>query len=219
MRQQRVWRVEMADAFDRSGVLATAGGIVVQGTTAGELRFYDDGIGTLLSALDVGTSIVAAPMTYEVDGVQYIAVMAGLGGGPLSFAPPPRSAAALRGNEGRILVFKLDGGAVPLPALLPAAPPFPEPPPLSADAATVREGATLFNENCASCHRNSTPYGSTPDLRRMTAASHASFNDVVLRGALRPRGMPQWDDALSQAQVDAIHAYLISLAHQAYSAP
>ncbi|MEP7311400.1 MAG: PQQ-dependent dehydrogenase, methanol/ethanol family [Pseudomonadota bacterium] len=218
VRQQRIWRVELANFYDRSGVLATAGGIVVQGTTAGELRFYDDGIGTVLSVLDVGTSIVAAPMTYELDGVQYIAVMAGLGGGPLSFAPPPDSAAARRGNEGRILVFKLGGGAVPMPPLLPPAPPFPEPPPLTADATTIAQGAALFGENCASCHRNSSAVGSTPDLRRMSTAGHAAFNDVVLRGALRPRGMPQWDDALSATQVDAIHAYLISLAHQAYAA-
>ena len=52
-------------------------------------------------------------MTYKVDGVQYVAVQAGWGGGGWSFVPG-YSAAYQRGNENRILVFKLGGGAVPM---------------------------------------------------------------------------------------------------------
>ena len=33
----------------------------------------------------------------------------------------------------------------------------------------------------------------------------------MLEGALLPNGMPRWDDLLSAADVDAIHAYLIDL--------
>ena len=47
-------------------------------------------------------------MTYMVDGVQYVAVMAGWGGGGW-FAPHPTSAAVTYGNYGRILAFKLGG--------------------------------------------------------------------------------------------------------------
>jgi len=214
--QKRSWRVELPNLFDRSGVLATAGNIVVQGNVEGELAFYDARNGSLLRKLDVGTSIIAAPMTYTVDGEQFIAVMAGIGGGPLSFAPPPGSAADRYGNAGRIIAFKLGGSDVPKPDLLPPVPPFPKPPEPMASAAEVSEGARLFAESCARCHLNKTTHGATPDLRRMAAGTHEIFDQIVLKGLLRPLGMPQWDDVYSEQQVNAIHGYLISLAWDAY---
>jgi quinohemoprotein ethanol dehydrogenase len=56
-----------------------------------------------------------------------------------------------------------------------------------------------------------------PDLRRLTADKHAAFKDIVLRGALQPRGMPRWDDLLSEQDADQIHAYLISVQRQAFA--
>jgi quinohemoprotein ethanol dehydrogenase len=217
--QKRVWRVENANLFDRSGVLATGGGIVVQGNVGGELRFYDDASGVLLKVVDTGTSIIAAPMTYTIGDEQYIAVMAGIGGGPLSFAPPPGSAADKYGNQGRVLAFKLGGAVTPKPMLLPTPPAFPEPPKQTATAETINKGAALFALNCGRCHLNSSPHGATPDLRRMTIGTHTAFNKIVLQGALRPLGMPQWDDVLSEQESDAIHAYLISLAWEAFTTP
>ena len=51
----------------------------------------------------------------------------------------------------------------------------------------------------------------------MTPATHSIFNQIVLKGLLRPLGMPQWDDVLNEAQADAIHGYLISIAWDAYN--
>ena len=67
------------------------------------------------------------------------------------------------------------------------------------------------------CHANQA-HGLTPDLRRMTADTHKEFKDIVLHGARRFSGMPQWDDVLSDADADAVHAYLISEAWKAYDA-
>jgi sugar lactone lactonase YvrE len=50
----------------------------------------------------------------------------------------------------------------------------------------------------------------------MTEDTHAAFNAIVLQGARRTRGMPQWDDVLDEDRSNAIHAYLIDLAWQAY---
>mgnify|MGYP002064880819 CR=1 FL=1 len=51
------------------------------------------------------------------------------------------------------------------------------------------------------------------------AVSHLlEFNDIILRGARRDAGMPQWDDVFSEEDADALHAYLIDLSWQAYSA-
>ncbi len=51
-------------------------------------------------------------MTYKVKDVQYVAVAAAWGGGGWGF-PHPTSAQYQRGNAGRIIVFRLDGGATP----------------------------------------------------------------------------------------------------------
>nr|PZN75257.1 MAG: hypothetical protein DIU56_16645 [Pseudomonadota bacterium] len=52
----------------------------------------------------------------------------------------------------------------------------------------------------------------------MGAATHTAFKGIVLGGALRFRGMPAWDDVFNEAQVEAIHAYLIDLAWRSYEA-
>lgn len=214
--QRSVWEVPSAGGWDRAGVLATGGGLVVQGTGTGLLRVHDASSGKLLKEIDVGTSIMAAPMTYSVNGQQYIAVMAGLGGGSMSFMPPPGSAAYRNGNQGRIVAFRLDGGATPKPEPLPPVPPIPEPPALKASAAEIARGGQLFADHCSRCHGNSDGRGVSPDLRRLSAASHEHFPRILLEGLLRPLGMPQWDDLLSRADVDAIHAYIISISWKAY---
>ena len=210
------WEQEGVGFWDRAGVLATAGGLVFQGTDTGHLKAFDADTGVELLDLEVGTSIIAAPMTYAVDGVQYVAVMAGWGGGGW-FAPHDTSAVVRHGNDGRIIAFRLGGGEVPLPAPVSATGPIPEPPPQFGTPEQIREGAQLFARNCTLCHAN-TDYGLTPDLRRMDANTHATFNAIVLDGARRYRGMPQWDDVLTEAQSNSIHAYLIDLAANAWTA-
>jgi len=107
---------------------------------------------------------------------------------------------------------------VPKPPPVSEVGPIPEPPvPRTGTPETIREGAQLFARNCTICHAN-VDYGLTPDLRRMDAATHASFKAIVLFGARRTRGMPQWDDVLTEQQTEAIHAYLIDLAWNAYDA-
>jgi len=215
--QKEVWQVELAGMFDRAGVLATGGGLVIAGSGTGNLSAYNDQTGELLNQIDVKSSIVAAPATYTVKGEQYIVVEAGLGGGVYTYGPDPRSAAYKYGNDGRIVAFKLDGGAMPAREPLPPLPPIPEPPQQTASADTIAKGAQLFGQNCTTCHFNA-PRGYPPDLHRISPERHAIFKDIVLKGALRPLGMPQWDDVLSEEDADAIHAYLISIEWDAYNA-
>jgi quinohemoprotein ethanol dehydrogenase len=191
--------------------------LVISGSGTGYLRAYNDQTGELLHEIEVRSSIVAAPATYTVNGEQYIVVEAGLGGGVYTYAPDPKSAAYQYGNDGRIVAFKLDGGAMPVREPLPPLEPMPEPPPQLASAETVARGELLFVQNCMTCHFNA-PRGYPPDLRRMSAERHQLFNDIVLKGLLRPLAMPQWDDVLSEQEVEAIHAYIISLSWNAYNA-
>src|SRR5690606_6713632 len=88
------WTADFDGWQDRGGVLATASGLVVHGTLAGKLIVRDAGTGKVLKAIDTGSSILAAPMTYKVDGVQYVAVQTGWGGGGWGFVPPYAAAYA-----------------------------------------------------------------------------------------------------------------------------
>jgi len=210
-----VWSVPTTSFMDHGGVLSTAGGLVVQGGLDGKLRVYGDADGKLLKEIEVGTAMIAAPSTYTVNGVQYIAILAGSGGGGWN-SWMPQNIAFTKGNANRILAFRLDGGATPVPPDLPPVGPIPEPPAQTGTPADIAAGARLFAANCASCHGNA-PRAPVPDLRRSSAATHAAFKDIVLRGALQPRGMPRWDDLLSESDTDQIHAYVISQARQAYA--
>ena len=158
---------------------------------------------------------MAAPMTYEVGGVQYVAVMAGFGGGDLLLPFPEGSAPQRYGNEGRIIALRLDGGAVPLPAEV-TLPPLPQPPSRMGSRAQIAAGEVLYNRYCSRCH----VFGQAmlPDLRRLSAQKHALFNSIVLEGALSPLGMGRFDDVLNRADAAAIHADVIDEAGKAWTA-
>lgn len=203
------WAIPGDGYQDRHGVLATASGLVFYGDLAGKLYAADSESGEILWSVDTGSSIMAAPMTYRVDGVQYVAVQTGFGGGGWGFVPP-YSAAYKRGNANRLLVFKLGGGEVAIPPELPPLEPAVAPPPQLAGVtpAMIAEGQALLTAKCSICHSNQ-PHAGLPDLRRMQPNVHAGFEAIVLGGALVQNGMPRWDDLLSPEQVRAIHAYLI----------
>jgi quinohemoprotein ethanol dehydrogenase len=205
------WEHQTASAWD-GGVLSTAGDLVFQGDAAGFLNVYAADSGELLKRLDVGTSIMAAPMTYRVGGEQYVAVMAGYGGGVLFNPFPAASAAYQRGNAGRIVAFKLGGTEVPKPAILQEVP-FPEPPAREGTPTQLARGEILYNRFCARCHA----FGRAllPDLRRLSPETHRIFYDIVLSGAYQPKGMARWDDVLSRPDAEAIHAFLVDQAWQA----
>lgn len=204
-----VWAVPMQGWQDRGGVLTTASGLLVHGTLSGQLVVRESKTGKVLKTIDAGSSILAAPMTYRVKGVQYIAVMAAWGGGGFPYVPP-YAAAYKRGNMGRLLVFRLDGGPVPIPPELPALQPAPAPPAQASGVtpAMIAQGQALFFTNCAICHSNQ-HRSITPDLRRMQPETHAAFAEIVLKGQRVPLGMPRFDDVLKPEEAAAIHAWLI----------
>jgi quinohemoprotein ethanol dehydrogenase len=197
------------------GVLTTASNLLFQGRGDGKLYVYDARDGRLLKTVDTGSHIMAAPMTYEVDGEQYVAVQTGYGGVGIGYQVPPTSAAYTRQNNNRIIVFKLGGGPVPKPPLRPNDP-FAPPPPSNATPAMIGRGEDLFVRECSRCHVLGV--GVTPDLRRLPPDIHAKFNDILLKGLLKDAGMGRFDDVLSPADVEALHAYLIDQQRQGYEA-
>ena len=207
---QVVWEQQTDSIWD-GGILSTAGNLIVRGDAAGYLNIYAADSGTLLKRVEVGSSIMAAPMTYRVNGIQYVSVMAGYGGGVLFLPFPANSAAYKYGNEGRIVTFRLDGGVTPKPP--PASDqPHDPPPDREGTPATIAQGELLYNRYCSRCH--SFGRGLVPDLRQLPRGIHSAFYEIVLHGALQAKGMGRWDDVLSQEDAAAIHAYLVDQAWQ-----
>jgi quinohemoprotein ethanol dehydrogenase len=216
--QKVIWEHETSSGarHNDGGILSTAGNLAIQGRSSGELVAYAADTGKELASIQTGGHIMAAPITYAVNGVQYIAMQIGYGGGGMAIGPiPPGSAALKYYNENRILALQLDGGTLPMPAPRPAEPS--QPPPAShADKAQIERGELKFVEQCSRCHTFGPSV--TPDLRRLTPELHAIFNDIVLGGALAPTGMEKFDDLLSEEDVEAIHAYLIEQQRNDYAA-
>lgn len=214
IKQEKAWDLVLDQWGNSGSVLSTAGGLLFHTKPDGILNVYDDETGELLKAIDTGSGMMAAPSTYEIDGEQYVIVMAGLGGGGF-FTYPKYTAAYKYGNDGRMMAFKLEGGETPKPDLY-EWPKQPEPPARIGDAAFIKKGKGLFAWNCSLCHQNAGA-GNIPNLNKMTENTHDVFKEIVLEGLLVPNGMPSFDGALSEEEVDAIHAYLIDSAHKAYA--
>jgi quinohemoprotein ethanol dehydrogenase len=208
VRQEAVWQIDLP-RHGNGGVLTTAGSLVIAGTTKQTFSVYRATDGALLWEMPVQTSPVAGPITFLVDGEQYIAVNAGFGGGA---AQVERGAGIARNRaEARLLVFKL-GGELMLPPL-PDAPALADPPPVPTDEAAIARGAELFAQTCAECHGD-LAIGGVKDLRIMSRDTHAAFATIVLEGTLVEQGMASFADILTVAEVEAIHDYLIARANE-----
>lgn len=196
------------------GVLSTAGNLLVQGTIDRTLAIYKASDGTRLWEMDTQTVAIAGPMTYMVDGEQYIAVNVGWGGSPvagLAAENPP-----VRFGPARLLVFKLDAKGVALPPMPPPSE-IPAPPPLRASEAQIREGRRIFGETCSRCHGENA-VGGLKDLRWMTPEVRRQFSTIVLDSTpeLQEKGMQPFRDLLTPADVDALNAYLVARANEDY---
>ncbi len=217
--QREVWRVPKIVATDAAGVLSTAGGLVFQGNAAGEFSAFKDDTGELLWTAPTQAMTVAAPITFLVDGQQYVAVLTG--GRALPTEGPNASGATTRAstNNSRLLVFK-QGGTARLPAELPqevTAAEVLNPPPLTADFETVAHGEQVYGRFCSVCHGPagvSASVGTFPDLRYSQRLYSAEmWNSVVLGGELQGGGMVSFAGTLEAADPDAIRHYIIARAN------
>lgn len=211
IKQEEVWRIQHAGSWN-GGMLTTAGNLIFQGNSQGYFKAYRADNGEELWASDAQTGVVAAPVTYTVDGEQYISVVAGWGG---AFALAAGGAAEKlkQKNRGRILTYKI-GGTNSLPPVAPDAP-IPQPPELAASAEQIAHGKVMYARYCGVCHGAGVKGGGViPDLRHTPAAKHIAFREIVLDGILRDRGMVGFKDVLTEDDVVAIQGYVIAEAHE-----
>ena len=70
------WKFEMTDVI-RSGILTTASDLLFTGARSGYFQALNARTGALLWKTSLGSQIVNGPMSYEVDGTQYVAIISG----------------------------------------------------------------------------------------------------------------------------------------------
>jgi alcohol dehydrogenase (cytochrome c) len=91
--------------ISQSGVLATAGGLVFLGLGDGTLQARDSDTLETRWSINMGTPFKAPPVSYAVDGKQYIAILGG--GGALAFGGVSVPALADVRNSSMLFVFSL----------------------------------------------------------------------------------------------------------------
>ncbi|HYP79308.1 MAG TPA: PQQ-dependent dehydrogenase, methanol/ethanol family [Steroidobacteraceae bacterium] len=212
--QKEVWRVERAGQAN-GGALATAGGLVFQGTGSGEFTALDAATGQQLWSAPTQTGVVAAPMSYAIDGEQYVAIMVGTGSSWAMIGGDSNMKGFVLPNVSRLLVYKL-GGKVQLPAAPAMQRPPMNPPPATAPAAAIARGATVYDTWCSSCHgAGAIGIGIVPDLRRTPLlASAEAWQQVVIGGERKPRGMASFSSVISADDAQAVRAFVILRANQ-----
>lgn len=205
------WAVPFALPLN-GGVLSTDAGLVFQGNKFGDLVAYDAETGERLWSERLVGNAAAAPMTYEIDGEQYLSVLSGWGSVSNLIAGFTYGEAA--GKEpARVITFKL-GGSEMMPAPLadqvvetPKSPMFGEP-------EEHQLGMQRYAESCHFCHGAFAVSGGViPDLRwSAISANEQAWDQVVREGALSKQGMVAFSENLSKEDTDAIRAYVIQQA-------
>jgi len=202
-----VWQTEAAaNGRPTSGVLATAGNLVFMGNGGGKtLSAYDAKTGTKLWSFDAKTAIFAAPIAYQLDGVQYIAASVGGAGQGGYFAP----------TNARMLVFALGGKAV-LPEPQPYTPPPLNPPPSTASAEVIAHGGEVYTQFCSVCH-GANGFQARSSFPNLTITpllwTQEGFDQVVLLGGRADKGMGNFGKDLKPEDTVAVREYLVSRAN------
>ncbi len=206
------WEVEHAGPWN-GGMLSTAGNLLFQGNAEGELVAYGAEDGERLWAFDAQTGIVAPPVTYRIDGEQYIAVVAGWGGA-LALVGGEALTAGPKPNRSRLLVFRM-GGDKSLPKIAPERLVF-DPPVLEGSPDQIEDGKRLYLTYCVFCHGDAAVGGGViPDLRTLNTEGHQQWDGIVLGGLHWQNGMVGFADELSGEQSRNIQHYVIERAHRA----
>ncbi len=216
--KKELWRNRLPNNWN-PGTLSTAGGLVFQGRASGIFAAYDAQTGGELWTIDLGLGISAPPVTYSVDGKQYVSLLVGWGGGGINLGSlAAQHGWAYRKHTRRLYTFALDAtGAVP-----DSAPPFfPEPIDVAGfevDETLAAEGSERYVEHCFWCHGSAAISGGNgPDLRASpVSTTYDGFRQVVVEGR-QPLGMPRFRD-YDERTLQALYHYVRQQARMAVQA-
>jgi quinohemoprotein ethanol dehydrogenase len=208
--QKVAWQVRhegsnMYQGVVNGGVLTTAGNLVFQGTADGRFIAYDASNGSKLWEHELGGGAIAPPITYTVDGVQYVSIAVGWGGGPpalwerftddiypgtiFSFALDSTQTFTASGIGRRTELIDLE---------------------TIATQDQISNGKKLYSIHCLGCHGPiGTNGGSIPSLVYSSAGTFGVIEDIVLKGVFLPKGMPDFAGQLNLQEVSDIKNYIL----------
>ena len=196
--QKEVWHVKEESAWN-SGVLST-GDLVFKGNGQGFFSAYDAQNGEEVWSYDLKSGIIASPISYEIDGVQYISILVGWGGVVglhINYTE--------QNNPGTLYTFAL-GENNPFPDF----PKIPEKQLIDLDYDASEEkianGSRLYDRYCSKCHGG----GTIPDLKYSSEAVFNSFHNIVGEGAYLSLGMPSFENRLNVEEIEDIRNYILS---------
>lgn len=202
--QKQAWLIPHKELWN-GGTLTTAGGLVFEGTADGKFHAVNANTGKRVWTFDAGLGISAPPITYKINGKQYIALLIGWGG---AFAGVGNKTLGWDYNrhKRRLLVFALDGTAN-----VPQQPPPYYPPPLLdkrfiVDESLAEAGRYLYGK-CSGCHGPGVvAMGMAPDLRASPIPiNRQTFAQVVREGVKMNMGMPGFQELNSNDLLALMH--------------
>jgi quinohemoprotein ethanol dehydrogenase len=212
LKKKEIWAYNHKTAWN-SGVLSTKD-MVFQGDAFGILRAHDVTNGNVIWEFDIKSGIIAPPITYKVDGIQYITISSGWGG---SYGLYNRHTKSLK--PGTIYTFALNHSS--------ELPNYPEQEDLrlvelenQLSEEEIIAGRNLFNRYCQQCHslrdygNGSLPGGGNiPDLTYSKKVIFDMFDQIVLEGVFLEKGMPNFGSRLNKKESFQIKEYIISMAN------
>ena len=209
------WKVKH-EQFWNGGPLTTAGNLVFQGNGSGFFEAYNAENGELLWSRNTWVGIMAPPVTYMIDGQQYISILAGDGGASNflgdNFGEWEGKVASIKyGNYGKLLTFKL-GGKSKIEALPERDLTIPQQPILNASLENINAGLDIYANYCAICHGSGVHGKTISDLRYMSESTHENFKKIVFDGMLEENGMKGFSDILTEQNVFEVHSYIVDVA-------
>jgi quinohemoprotein ethanol dehydrogenase len=209
IKQEEAWSIPQ-NKFWNGGTLTTAGNLVFQGRSDGMLLAYNAENGDIVWEFDAGLGISAPPITYKIDGKQYISVLVGWGG--VYAGVGGKDAYDMGWSYGvhtrRLITFSLEG-KVNVPTQ--PKPFFPKPlsfPSFIVDENRATKGAKLYyGYACSACHGGSgISGGMAPDLRASPICiDSVAFKSVVKDGIKLDKGMPNFEKLTDENMLDLMH--------------
>ncbi|WP_462413135.1 outer membrane protein assembly factor BamB family protein [Neobacillus sp. Marseille-QA0830] len=202
-----VWQQKW-DAIAYSGILTTKGGLVLTGHNDGRMLAYDASSGEQLWEFKMDAGANAPPMTYEVDGKQYITI----------FAAGNTLAGTKHGDK--IYTFSLEGkyGSVnDVPKDKINVSPVQDKGNKQANQQekndsskkdSADDGESIYTNNCLACHGAEGAGGHNGPNLQQTKLDRAGVIKQVTNGG---GGMPPFKNTLTKEQIEAVADYVKSL--------
>ena len=210
--QKEAWRGNYLGPWN-GGILTTAGNLVVQGNATGALAAYRADTGEKVWSASTQSPVIAAPITYQVDGEQYIAVLAGWGG-IYPDAGPASGPVWQHTQHQPCARVQARGSGQPAPGRAPRGRPC------AYSAGHCGCGhdhhrLRAIRPVLPACHGNEAVGGGVvPDLRKSVFLPMDAFFNIVLDGALGFNGMAPFGAVLDRPAATAIRAYIIQQANK-----